>query len=361
MSCSPPDFWFSASLTKRLPSGPYSETEEAFHLLTEYSDAAARSDGTRMQHLAEKWRQLDFSSANAASVLTELPVPKASDTTADSLNTVVSTRLDALQQLRADERAAIDAAQQDQLKTLRLYGIALSGIGLSLCLWLSFRPNNPGESIGKSRDRALASSQLRSNAAALSDGLQQLEESISEISRNATSAAGVCSNAVAAAGATQQVIERLGLTSSEIGTVIQSIHTIADQTNLLALNATIEAARAGEAGKGFAVVANEVKELSRQTGAATEEITRRIESVQAETQQAVVAIEEVTGVIGQIDENQSAIAGAVAEQMAMTSEISHNLAAVTAELRSDHDSPPRPVARDSRTGVAHSPTDTAAV
>ncbi|MCR6631948.1 MAG: methyl-accepting chemotaxis protein [Magnetospirillum sp.] len=54
--------------------------------------------------------------------------------------------------------------------------------------------------------------------------------------------------------------------------VADDIDRIARQTNLLALNATIEAARAGDTGKGFAVVASEVKELSRRTSSATQEI-----------------------------------------------------------------------------------------
>ena len=74
---------------------------------------------------------------------------------------------------------------------------------------------------------------------------------------------------------------------SEIGKVIEVIQDIAEQTNLLALNATIEAARAGDAGKGFAVVATEVKELAKQTAAATEDIRRRIEGIQTSTGQAV--------------------------------------------------------------------------
>ena len=80
----------------------------------------------------------------------------------------------------------------------------------------------------------------------------------------------------------------------DIGKVTETITEISAQTNLLALNATIEAARAGTAGKGFAVVANEIKELAKQTTAATEDIKSRIEGVQTSTALGISEIEEVT-------------------------------------------------------------------
>ncbi len=117
--------------------------------------------------------------------------------------------------------------------------------------------------------------------------------------------------------------------------MIKVITSIAEQTNLLALNATIEAARAGEAGKGFAVVANEVKELAKETGKATEDIGRKIEAIQTDTGAAVAAIAQITEIIDQINDIQNTIATAVEEQTATTNEMSRNVTeAATGRRRS---------------------------
>jgi len=107
--------------------------------------------------------------------------------------------------------------------------------------------------------------------------------------------------------------------------VVKVITTIAQQTNLLALNATIEAARAGETGKGFAVVANEVKELSRATARATEDISRKIATIQTDTKEAVVVIGTISGIIDQINDISNMIATAVEQQNATTNEMARNL------------------------------------
>jgi methyl-accepting chemotaxis protein len=153
-----------------------------------------------------------------------------------------------------------------------------------------------------------------------------MESAIREIAHNATEAARVAGQAVAVAENTTRTVGKLGDSSQEIATVIKLINGIAEQTNLLALNATIEAARAGEAGKGFAVVASEVKELAQETARATEDISQRVEAIQADTAGAVEAISQISSVIGEINDFQATIAAAVEEQTATTNEMNRNVA-----------------------------------
>lgn len=170
-----------------------------------------------------------------------------------------------------------------------------------------------------------AAEEVSKNVQTVAAGVEEMGASIKEIAKNATDAARIATGAVEVANATNQTISKLGQSSAEIGQVIKVITTIAGQTNLLALNATIEAARAGEAGKGFAVVANEVKELAKKTAEATEDISRKIEAIQADTKGAVDAIKNITGVINQMNEISNSIASAVEEQSATTSEMARNV------------------------------------
>jgi len=171
-----------------------------------------------------------------------------------------------------------------------------------------------------------AAEQVSMNVQTVSSGAEEMGASIREIAKNTTDAAGVALQAVRAADSAGVTVARLGESSIEIGNVIKVINSIAAQTNLLALNATIEAARAGEAGKGFAVVAGEVKELAQETAKATEEIGRRIDAIQTDSQAAVTAINQISGIISQINDTQSTIASAVEEQTATTNEMSRNVA-----------------------------------
>lgn len=153
---------------------------------------------------------------------------------------------------------------------------------------------------------------------AVSSELNEMQASIMEIAQSAGNATMVASDGMTTVESTNVTISQLGVSSAEIGKVIEVITSIAEQTNLLALNATIEAARAGEAGKGFAVVANEVKELAKATAKATDEIGQRIAAIQQDTTQAVAAITGISSVIGEINEIQGVIGAAVELQMMTT-------------------------------------------
>jgi methyl-accepting chemotaxis protein len=170
-----------------------------------------------------------------------------------------------------------------------------------------------------------AAEQISANVQIVVGGAEQMTASIREISTNAHNAAKVAGTGVKIASEANQKVGKLSESSREIGQVIKVITSIAAQTHLLALNATIEAARAGEAGKGFAVVANEVKELAKETAKATEDISRKIEAIQADTKGAIEGITEISQIIAQINDIQNTIATAVEEQTATTNEINRNV------------------------------------
>ncbi|MCM3661938.1 methyl-accepting chemotaxis protein [Georgenia satyanarayanai] len=172
---------------------------------------------------------------------------------------------------------------------------------------------------------AAAAEQVSGNVRTVAAGADEMGASIREIAQNAAEAAQVAAQATGVAETTNETVAKLGTSSREIGEVVKVITSIAEQTNLLALNATIEAARAGEAGKGFAVVAGEVKELAQETARATEDIARRVDTIQVDTAGAVDAIAEISRIIGAINDYQLTIASAVEEQHATTDEMTRSI------------------------------------
>jgi methyl-accepting chemotaxis protein len=172
---------------------------------------------------------------------------------------------------------------------------------------------------------AAAMEQAAVNVNMVAAAAEEMNATINEISSNSGKAKEITSQAVKQSIKASERVNELGKAADQINKVTETITEISEQTNLLALNATIEAARAGEAGKGFAVVANEIKELAKQTAAATLDIKTKIQGVQEATGVTVKEINEIGEVINDVDKIVATIAAAVEEQTATTKEIAQNV------------------------------------
>jgi methyl-accepting chemotaxis protein len=180
---------------------------------------------------------------------------------------------------------------------------------------------NAEETSAQSNTASAASEEVNAGIQTVATNMEEMTASIKEITKNTNESSSKSNQAMQMSQDANQIIQALGDSSLDIGNVIKVITSIAQQTNLLALNATIEAARAGEAGKGFAVVANEVKELAKQTATATEDISRKIEAIQNDSQSAVTSIGSVSEAISQLNGIAGNIASAMEEQAATTNEV----------------------------------------
>lgn len=89
-------------------------------------------------------------------------------------------------------------------------------------------------------------------------------------------------------------IFKLSEQSQAVGEIIATVNDLADQSNLLAVNAAIEAAKAGEQGKGFTVVAQEIKNLAEQSKQATTQVRTILSDVQKSISAAVMVTEQGT-------------------------------------------------------------------
>ncbi|MGA2114792.1 MAG: HAMP domain-containing methyl-accepting chemotaxis protein [Bryobacteraceae bacterium] len=175
--------------------------------------------------------------------------------------------------------------------------------------------------------------QTSTNLSSVATATEQMTATIGEIAGNSEKARRITEEATRQAARISEQMDQLGTAAQQIGKVTETITEISSQTNLLALNATIEAARAGSAGKGFAVVANEIKELAKQTAAATEDIKGRIAGVQMSTAGGIAEIGKVTQVIRDVSDIVASIAAAIEEQSTVTKDIARNIAEASTGVR----------------------------
>ena len=197
----------------------------------------------------------------------------------------------------------------------------------------------------------------------MAQGTTEQASSVEGLMENVTSiTAQIQTSAVRCGSATQQVglatsyaaeadtrmeqlttaTQHIDQSSTQIGTIINTIEDIAFQTSILALNAAVEAARAGSGGKGFSVVADEVRNLAAKSAAAAQNtnqpISRSIQSAKTgneSTDLAVSAMRDINSCIQSIKTLMDEIAAASVQQSEMISLVETGIKEISVVVQSN--------------------------
>ena len=176
-----------------------------------------------------------------------------------------------------------------------------------------------------------AAERTSSNVDSAATSIQGIKSSLTEVRKQCENASQTSKQASQKSQSSLIVIQNLSESALEIDSVINVINSIAEQTKMLALNASIEAAGAGESGKGFAVVANEVKDLAKQTGNATNMILEKIHTIQSYTEEVASVTSSIADSIKQIDLSNQEIFYSVGEQEQNVDKIATVMDSVSSE------------------------------
>ncbi|MBE9549760.1 MAG: type IV pili methyl-accepting chemotaxis transducer N-terminal domain-containing protein [Proteobacteria bacterium] len=201
---------------------------------------------------------------------------------ADSVNFAVESLRDLVMDINDTAKTVANSAQETRATTNVL---AESSIAQEKQIGSATEAiNNMSSSFDEMAKRSLESSKMsRRSVEVASEGANKVRETIKGMDTIRDQIQE-----------TSKRIKRLGESSQEIGDIVELINGIAEQTNILALNAAIQAASAGGAGRGFAVVADEVQRLAERSTNATRRIETLVDTIQADTSEAIESMESTT-------------------------------------------------------------------
>ena len=200
------------------------------------------------------------------------------------------------------------------------------------------------ENAGRAYDAGVSAEQVSDSVFVVASSTEELAITVNEIARHANHAAEVAAQAAAQGEIADRGVHELTSAMQQVEGIADVISGIAEQTHLLALNAMIEAARAGDAGLGFSVVASEVKELSRATADATEQVRSIVAGITEGSARASEAIRQIGTTLDQISANTASIASTITQQTATTGEIgrvssiaAHGASDISGQVTAVHD------------------------